>query len=389
MKNMLVKPNSMLLKKTILKPLNAYTVFTCLLVLLLVKLNCYAKNQPKLSPTRQLAFKRAKSLDNGISISWLEQTWAKDILNENALQESDFRLLKTIGFKALRLPVAFEYMQAHDIPIQKVFSVVDNVVKLCHKYNLKLVIDYHYGTLDDQNYTEETRKIIATWAEVAKHFAYTNPDDVLYEIYNEPPHMNPQLWKDAAYNIVTALRKLDKNRTFIVGASNFNSIYELSRMDHLADDNVIYTFHFYEPFLFTHQGASWAGQQEATTGVPFPYIAEKFPAINPQSKSTWGETNYYQYPKDGNEQSVLDKLTIVKKWGDKYQVPLLCGEYGAYAKYADTDSRCRYIKAVRTSLKTLGIPGMLWEYNSAFSLFEGKPSLETLPECMKDALGYH
>lgn len=379
----------MVLKKSISKPKTTYTVLICLLVLPLVNLNLYAKNPPKLSPGRDMAFKRAKSLDNGISISWLEQTWAKDILNENALQESDFKLLKTIGFKALRIPIAFEYMEEHNIPIEKVFSVVDNIVKQCHKYNLKLVIDYHYGTLNDENYTQETKKIINTWTEVVNHYQSVSEDDLLYDLYNEPPHMNPKTWQDAAYNIVTALRKIDPNRTFIVGASNYNSIYELSRMVRLADENIIYGFHFYEPFLFTHQGASWAGQQESTTGVPFPYSAEKFPAINPESKNTWGETNYYQYPKDGNERSVLDKLTIVKNWGDKYKVPVLCGEYGVYAKYADLDSRCRYIKAVRKSLKTLGIPGMLWEYNSAFSLFDGKPSIETLPDCMKDAIGYH
>jgi endoglucanase len=78
----------------------------------------------------------------------------------------------------------------------------------------------------------------------------------------------------------------------------------------------------------------------------------------------------------------------VKKWGDKYRVPILCGEYGVYNKYADLDSRCRYIKAMRKTLKTLNIPGMLWDYNGTFSIFTGKPSTQTLPDCMKDAIGY-
>jgi len=379
----------MVAKKPAFKTKTACKVLIYLFVLLLVKPKVYAKSNPNLPPDRPLAFIRAKSLDNGVSVSWLEQTWAKDILNDGALQDTDFELLKTLGFKAIRLPIAFEYLETHNVPIQKVFSVVDNVVKQCHKYSLKLVLDYHYGALDDENYTRETQKVIGIWTEVINHYRSVSGDDMLYEIYNEPPHMNPQIWKDAAYNIVTALRKIDKKRTFLVGASNYNSIYEMSRTQPMADENVIYVFHFYEPFLFTHQGASWAGQQESTTGVPFPYNAENFPALNPQSKNTPGESNYNQYPRDGNEQSVLDKLTIVKNWGDKYQVPILCGEYGVYNRYADEDSRCRYIKAVRTSLKTLNIPGMLWDYNDAFSIFNGKPSLETLPDCMKDAIGYH
>jgi endoglucanase len=79
----------------------------------------------------------------------------------------------------------------------------------------------------------------------------------------------------------------------------------------------------------------------------------------------------------------------VKNWGDKYAVPILCGEYGVYNKYADLDSRCRYIKTVRAALKRLGIPGMLWDYNGTFSIFTGKPSLQNLPTCMQDAIGYN
>lgn len=377
------------MKKSKYKHYSLNSFFKRVLVLSIIIIpTTLAKSNPSIPPERAIAFKRVKSLDNGVSISWLEQTWSKDILNENAPQIADFILLKKLGFKSIRLPVAFKYFESHNIPIEKVLNIIDGVIKQCHVYGFKLIIDYHYGEIDDDNYGTEAIKVVNTWSLLAKRYIKTNPDDLLFELYNEPPHMDPQKWKDAAYNIVTAIRKIDKQRTLIIGASNFNSIYELSRFVRLADENIIYTFHFYEPFLFTHQGAEWVGAQESTVGVPFPYNAEKFPALNSQSKGTTGEINYYQYIHDGNEQSITDKLTIVKKWGDSYQVPILCGEYGVYNKYADIDSRCRYIKAVRKSLKQLKIPGMLWDYNSAFSIFNGKPSIETLPDCMKDAIDY-
>jgi endoglucanase len=253
---------------------------------------------------------------------------------------------------------------------------------------LKLVIDYHYGGLNDVNYTAETRVIIRTWLALTRKYLKVPADKLFFEIYNEPPPLNPQVWKDAAYNIVNAIRKVDKNRTLLVGASNYNSIYELSRLVRLPDENIIYTFHFYEPFLFTHQGAAWVGNQVATTGVPFPYNVEKFPVLNPKAKGTWGETNYYQYKTDGNEQSVKDKLQIVKNWSAHYYVPVICSEYGVYKHYTDLNSRCRYILAVKTTLKQLKIPGIVWEYDSNFSIFTGKPGLNTLPLCMQQAIGY-
>lgn len=345
-----------------------------------------AKSNPTIPAARLLAFKRAKTLDNGVSFSWLEQTWNKDALAEKGPLNSDFLLLKKLGFKCIRLPVAFEYYENEGIADEQIFSHIDNIVKQCHLYGFKLIIDYHNGNFNENNFLKETKTIINTWLKLVKRYKNVSCDDLFFEIYNEPPHMDPQIWKDAAYNIVTAIRQNDPNRTLIVGASNYNSIYELSRFVRLADENIIYTFHYYEPFLFTHQGAEWVGDQESTVGVPFPYSAEKFPKINPKAKNTDGEKNYNEYPIDGNEQSVHDKLQIVKNWGDKYDVPLLCGEYGVYNKYADLDSRCRYIKAVRKNLHQLAIPGILWDYNGNFSLFQGPPSMENLPDCMKDAL---
>ncbi|WP_184550533.1 glycoside hydrolase family 5 protein [Mucilaginibacter sp. FT3.2] len=349
----------------------------------------FAKSSPNSGQLRALAFKRAQSLNNGISFSWLEQTWNKAPLSQGAIKDADFELLKRLGFRSIRLPVAFTYFESEHLPAEEIPGYIDKVIKQCHRYGFKLVLDYHYGKINDTNSNTETQKIIDLWVKLAKRYKNVSAGDLFFELYNEPPHMNPNVWKDAAYNIVTALRKVDKTRTLIIGASNYNSIYELSRFVRLADDNIIYTFHFYEPFFFTHQGASWVGDQVATTGVSFPYNAENFPALNAKAKGTPGESNHEMYKRDGNEQSVNDKLQIVKAWGDKYDVPIICGEYGVYNKYADINSRCRYIKAVRTALKKLGIPGMLWDYNTTFSIFTGKPSIDNLPVCMMDAIGYN
>ncbi|GAB2706504.1 glycoside hydrolase family 5 protein [Mucilaginibacter koreensis] len=363
-----------------------YTGFKLAINLVLIFIFHIANSTPIIPGLRQLAFKRAQSLNHGISVSALEQTWNAQALNAVVLTAADYALLKQLGFKNIRLPVAFRYFEEQQIPIDTVADRIEKVWQQCRKYGFKLVIDYHYGKLDDNNYLSETPKIIAVWQYLAQKYQGKYEDDLFFELYNEPPHMNEQVWKDAAYNISNAIRAIDKQRTLLIGASNFNSIYELSRFVRLADENIIYTFHFYEPFFFTHQGAAWVGNQVATIGVPFPYNEEKFPALNPAAKNTWGETNYYQYRRDGNAQSVKDKLQIVKAWGNKYAVPLLCTEYGVYNQYADLDSRCRYIKAVRQSLKQLNIPGMLWDYNTNFSLFNGKPSVADLSPCMREAL---
>ncbi len=358
------------------------------LLILCISQLVFAKITPVTQSNRILLFKRAHSLDNGINISWLEQTWNNNILYGSTINKVDFILLKKLGFNSIRLPIAFTYFKHKNIPIDQVYSKIDMILALCKQYGLNLIIDYHYGNLKNDNYLTETPEIIDLWQKVTKKYINESADRLFFDIYNEPT-VTDQIWRDAAYNIVTAIRKVDKNRTLIIGASNYNSIYELSRFTRLADENIIYSFHFYEPFFFTHQGASWVGNQVATTGVAFPYNEENLPKLNPKAKNTWGETNYHQYAKDGNEQSLVNKLKLyVKPWSDKYSVPVICTEYGAYNKYADLDSRCRYIKAMHGTLKLLKIPGIIWDYNTTFSIFNGNPSMENLPDCMKNAIGY-
>jgi endoglucanase len=348
-----------------------------------------AKTRPSHVTSRAWLFKRAQSLDNGMNISWLEQTWKKDLLNDSNITDDDFALLKKLGFKTIRLPVAFKYFENKHVALDDVLIKVTGILNKCKKYNMNLIIDYHAGELKNDNYLTETPKIINLWQKVAQNYLYESQDKLFFEIYNEPT-VSDEVWKDAAYNIVQGIRKVDKKRTLLVGASNYNSIYELSRTVRLGDENIIYSFHFYEPFFFTHQGAEWIGDQSSTVGVAFPYSVENFPTLNPKTKNTWGEDNYNKYHNDGNEQSLMDKLQkYVKPWSEKYDVPVICTEYGAYTKYADLDSRCRYIKAARSTLKKLKIPGMIWEYNANFSIFNGKPSMANLPDCMKDAIDYH
>jgi endoglucanase len=337
---------------------------------------------------RAVVFRKAKTLDHGISISWLEQTWKTNLLKDSTLSKADFKLLKFLGFRTVRLPVAFEFLLKSNFTMDQILAKTDWVLGECKANGLNLIIDYHYGSLTNENYLTETQAIIGIWQKVCERYAGESDDHLFFEIYNEPV-VNDQVWKDAAYNIVAGIRAVDKHRTLLVGASNYNSIYELSRFVRLADENIIYSFHFYEPFFFTHQGADWVGAQVATTGVPFPYNASRYPSLNSKAKHTYGETHYEQYRTDGNEQSLVDKLTLYpKKWSVKYNVPVVCTEYGTYNKYADLNSRCRYVKAMNRTLKKLNIPGLLWDYNTNFSIFNGKPSLESLPSCMKEAISY-
>ena len=90
--------------------------YSIVLLLLLLKVaivsgQVITQHKPIAVPNRVMMFKKAQSLDKGMNISWLEQTWKKDILSDSSISENDFALLKKLGFKTIRLPVAFTHFQ--------------------------------------------------------------------------------------------------------------------------------------------------------------------------------------------------------------------------------------------------------------------------------------
>lgn len=142
-------------------------------------------------------------------------------------------------------------------------------------------------------------------------------------------------------------------------------------MQPLPFDSIIYSFHFYEPFIFTHQETNWTGNQNATTGIPFPYPdsteVTPMPQLSEKAIGTAGAVNFRDYSQTGTYQAIRDKLTLVDNWRSTHGVEVWCTEYGA-TRNADKQSRIKYLKAVNEALKELRIPGYIWEYRGNFGI---------------------
>lgn len=331
----------------------------------------------------RLSHLQTGQLGHGINVSWLEQYWNPQVLYRDKLTDSDFRLISRLGFKTIRLPVAFQqfYIQGSDVQKTKLLSDIDAVIRKSIRYHIKLVLVNHYGNLRADHLQYDTQQLLALWTFLEKRYRKISSNSLYFELLNEPV-ISDQQWLPVAQKLIVRIREMSPERTIIVGASNYNSIYELSRIAPLPLKNIIYTFHFYEPFLFTHQGADWVGKQVSTTGIPFPYLDQQMPPLASSARGTAGEANYKNYHNEGKAGAIHDKLLIIKKWSDSHHVPILCSEYGVYRKFASEQSICNYLTVVKNELDRLSIPWMIWEYDENFSIFQGKPGMGTLSPCM-------
>ena len=225
----------------------------------------------------------------------------------------------------------------------------------------------------------QTPKFLAIWEQIAAHYARA-PEGLAFELLNEP--------KDAATTEVIGpifaeairrIRTLDPDRTIFVGPGRWNSVDELNRLRLPDDDqNLIVTVHSYDPFLFTHQGATWSGPDTKVTGIAFPGPPHTPLKPDPNLKvSKWvldWIARYNTEPTATNPcsprivQGAVDKA---REWSEYYGRPIHFGEFGCFTT-ADPARRANYYRTFREAAEKAGIGWAIWDWKAGFRYWDEK-----------------
>ena len=347
------------------------------------------------------------ALDRGYNITnWLEQgRFAGYDYDESFVEK-----LALAGFRALRLPIDLDqYVEERTFDGENVelvlhddlFDVLDDFAAWTEQYGLSLTIDYHqYDRSFDFDDAASVAEVIALWSAVAEHFAENPREDLFYELMNEPElfavagftddltvEERDAQWTAMAEDVVAAIRVHDADRPIIFGGADWYGITPLRQRAPLSDSNIIYAFHFYDPFIFTHQGASWSEGMGTTHDVPYPYAEDRwseyketFGFYNPQS---WQLSQLTSYFRIGNKDALRNRIAQAKQWAVDHDVPVICNEFGVYEATSLAEDRARYYTDLIDIFGELEIPWQIWfmimdaetgevnaDYRTAFGLGE-------------------
>jgi endoglucanase len=285
----------------------------------------------------------------------------------------DFEQIKSLGCDVIRLPINLHYMTdgAPDYTIDPLFhSFLDEVVKWAGELNIHLILDNHTFDVKANTDPKVGDVLEKVWTQMALHYK-DRSDYIYYEILNEPHGISDYIWNSIQQQVIDAIRTVDTKHYIVVGPANWNSYNNLDEMPVFSDQKLIYTFHFYDPFVFTHQGASWTDPSMAPlSGVPFPYQADSMPAFPASLEGTWIESAFNEYPTTGNIAQVKSLIDIAVKFKNTRNVPVFCGEFGVYIPNSSNYHRTIWYDTVRNYLEEQGIPWTIWDYHGAFGLFE-------------------
>ena len=372
--------------------------FPLLAFVLFVSTN-HARSQ-EVAGRNSLAFARAQHLKRGINLSeWFAQVYDKRGYTKEHFQTwntaDDMALIKSMGFDHVRLSVNPQPMlrerTPQSLPADYV-AYLDSAVKMILDHGLPVVLDMHpESDFKRRLNTDDSfvQQFADFWRAVAEHYSNWDPDRVVFEILNEPEFTDRYRWLGVQVKLESAIREGAPKHTIIAAGARWSSDDELVFQEPLADSNVIYNFHFYEPHIFTHQGATWGEyywQWLRKLRYPSdPQNAEQVAGLVPEQVDRLRVIRYGSDHWDADRMDAEMKQAAV--WARKRNVPLVCNEFGVFREYSDPKDRAAWLHDIVRSLERNGIGWTMWDYSGGFGVVHKKEGKATPDDGVLKALG--
>lgn len=290
---------------------------------------------------------------------------------------ADFQAIKNAGFNHIRLPLdpfaVWNGTNTGGLDEQIMVKYV-NAINLATSKGLGVIVDAHptdNAYLNKLN-TQPTKmtEFKNFWAKLAIRLKSTNPEMVYFEILNEPAFSNLAMWWGKQAEIVSLIRAVMPNHTFLVGPDGYATWDRLITRPVIADKNIVYKIHFYEPEPFTHQGANWMswGQWNLLQNVPYPLnssnYAQGLTQVTDNSFRTF-VANFAAKNYDAAKiRSIFDQ---VGAWSRTKGVPVIVNEFGVMRSVNEAD-RLNWLNDVSSAAKANGIGWCMWDYVGGFGV---------------------
>jgi endoglucanase len=275
-----------------------------------------------------------------------------------------FKIMKVLGFSHVRIPIrwatAQRSMETAPYTIEPAFmhrvkEVIDNALK--NQLHPVINMHHHEALLDDPEGQKD--RFLAQWKQISTFFK-DYPDSLVFEVLNEPHNnLNPEKWNLLFAEALAVIRETNPQRTVMIGTAEWGGLGGLSKLKLPNDQHLILTVHYYNPFQFTHQGASWSGEQAMQ------WLGTK-----------WNDT-------EPERQKVIDEFAYAIRFSQEHKIPIHVGEFGAYST-ADIESRVRWTRFLARWFDQQGFSWAYWEFSAGFGIYN--PSTKELLTPLVDAL---
>ncbi len=305
---------------------------------------------------------------------WLSQRrYDKEHL-DSYITPHDFDLIKSWGLDHVRLPVDYNILDDTDEGCSTVgFDYIDMAVKECERVGLNLVIDlhktagfyfatgYNYAPLFEKADLQE--RFFKIWECLAKRYG-KKPDRIAFELLNEVTCTEfAEPYNELAKKCTERIRAYAPDTYVIVGSVWNNSVDSVHMLAEPYDEKIVYTFHCYDPHIFTHQGARFIRNMPWDLRVDYPLTANEYRAIEKEKTDGLDVVCTDMGDRLFSADAFIDNFSRAVEYAEKNNAPLYCGEYGVIEN-ASPDATLRWFKDINTAFEHYGISRAIWSYQN-------------------------
>jgi len=278
------------------------------------------------------------------------------------VKDEYFKIVKELGFDFIRLPVRWPaHTSGLNHKIKPAFlKRVDHLITQALNNDLGLILNIHHFEGMDNAPDANSKKLYAIWEQLSAHYAWL-PLNVVFEVNNEPHGaLTTEKWNQYQNKCIEIIRQTNPTRKILVTAAEWGGPNGVINLILPKDENLFVSFHSYDPFTFTHQGADWTGDTNA----------QKW--IGTQWRGTNAELRDLEQP-----------FLRMRSWSETSGIPVILGEFGVLEK-ADMASRARWTAAMRGLAESFGFAWTYWEFCSGFGIYD--PVKKQIHEPLAQAL---
>lgn len=265
----------------------------------------------------------------------------------HTIDAASFPRIAAVGFDTVRIPVRWSAHTsgAPDYRIDEAFFArVTEVINQALSSDLKVILNIHHFEGLNADPEGHFDQFLALWSQIATRYRDLS-ESVYFEVINEP---NAAFKGDIMRRYVRAafdrIRETNPTRILIIGGDEWSGIRSLPSIPKIDDPNQVHTFHYYDPFPFTHQKASWTPRKDSDV-------------------VRWGS--------EADRRELANAAEYAKAAQESLGIPVFLGEVGAYEK-APYDDIVEYTRATREAFEAAGISWCVWNFTATFPFFDSE-----------------
>ena len=290
---------------------------------------------------------------------------------------SDFARMRRLGLRHVRVlldPDWLELNAAHP-------RFLDAGVRGAVDAGLMVVLAMQPSSEHKQQMGREDAAVdrLATqWMQIATMLGGIPVDRLVFEVLNEPEIEDIARTLHVQQRLIQAVRHVTPARVVVVGGAHFSDIADLVALRPLPLPGVVYSFHFYEPHNFTHQGATWGWPMwMLLRDLPYPSSPEAVAPVVPTLAAVAREHAAWYGQQSWNRAKLAEFVDRAAGWSREHGVPAWCSEFGVLREAVPPASRRAWLTDARSLFEARGIAWTYFDWWGHFGLVTGPPGART------------